>query len=194
MAKVAAPLVAVRWHGRGGQGVVTASHLLAQTALAAGYHFQSSPEYGAERTGAPVIAYTRLSPDPIRERGQITEPDIVVVLDASLLGLVNVADGLRENGTLIVNAQASPKDVRRALSFERGRVFTVDASSIAMATLRRPIPNMPMLGAVVRATGLLSQSRVRDVLQVRLAERFDADTVRANLQAFELGYQGVQEG
>lgn len=194
MVKVAGRTVAVRWHGRGGQGVVTASHLLAQAALAADYHFLSFPEYGAERTGAPVIAYTRLGPEPIREHGQITAPDVVVVVDASLLGAVNVTDGLKEDGILIVNTTASPKDVREMLDFQQGRVFTVDASGIAMATLRRRIPNMPMLGAVIRATGILDRSRVRETLESTLAERFNTETVRANSQAFELGFERVQEG
>ena len=99
-----AQLIEIRWHGRGGQGVVTAGKLLAEMALASGDHFQAFPDYGPERMGAPIRAFTRFSRQPITMHSQIEAPDIVVVLDPTLLKTVPVTEGLKENGTLLINA------------------------------------------------------------------------------------------
>ena len=103
-----AELTEIRWHGRGGQGVVTAGKLLAETAMGAGQYFQAFPDYGPERMGAPIRAFTRLSSKPITIHSQIEEPDVVLVLDPTLLGVVAVAEGLKQDGTLLVNTSMSP--------------------------------------------------------------------------------------
>ena len=124
-------LIEIRWHARGGQGAVTASKLLAEAALEEGKYFQGMPDYGAERMGAPIRAFTRISSEPIVPYCQVTEPDVVVVLDPTLIDIVDLTEGLKKDGTLLVNTTASPDQVRSQLGF-KGKVFTVDATGIAM--------------------------------------------------------------
>jgi pyruvate ferredoxin oxidoreductase gamma subunit len=116
-------LMEIRWHGRGGQGVVTAGKLLAETALETGQYFQAFPDYGPERMGAPIRAFTRLSPKPIRVHSQIDAPKVVLVLDPTLLDQVPVAEGLAEDGVMIVNTAMPPSDVRAITGFATGSVL-----------------------------------------------------------------------
>ncbi|MBI4233767.1 MAG: 2-oxoacid:acceptor oxidoreductase family protein [Chloroflexi bacterium] len=182
----------LRWHGRGGQGVVTASNLLAEAALLDGKYFQSLPEFGAERSGAPLVAYSRLSAKPIVVRGPVAEPHVVVVLDPTLVGRVDVVAGLSPEGFLLVNTPKPPLAVRAMLPGAPAGTYTLDATRIAMETLRRNIPNMPMLGALVRVTGIVSQEAVRKVITQRLGSRLGVQMMQANLVAFERGLQEVQ--
>lgn len=187
-------LVEIRWHGRGGQGVVTAGELLAEAALEEGKYFQAFPEYGAERMGAPIRAFTRISDAPIRQHCQITHPDVVVVLDPSLIGVVKLADGLKEGGALVVNTSASPQETRSKLNLERGRVYTVDATRIALDTMGRNITNTPMVGALLKAAGAVSKETLRHEIQKKLGSKFKAEVVEANLKAFERAYEETREG
>ncbi|MBC8447403.1 MAG: 2-oxoacid:acceptor oxidoreductase family protein, partial [Chloroflexi bacterium] len=157
--------VEIRWHGRGGQGVVTAGKLLAEAALGTGQYFQAFPDYGPERMGAPIRAFTRLSSKPITIHSQIEEPNVVLVLDSSLLRTVRVTDGLQEDGTLLVNTPMSPAEVRKVTGFHTGRVFTVDASHIAIEEMGREITNTPMLGAFARAVGLFNVEDLAEQLR-----------------------------
>ncbi|MGQ9626355.1 MAG: 2-oxoacid:acceptor oxidoreductase family protein [Anaerolineae bacterium] len=184
----------IRWHGRGGQGVVTAGKLLAEAALDSGLYFQAFPDYGAERMGAPIRAYTRISPEPITLHSQIEEPDIVLVLDPTLLGAEDVAEGLKEDGILLVNTSQSPSEVREALNLHTGRVFTVDASHIAIETLGRDITNTPMLGAFAKATGLFSMEDIIEQTRRRLGKTLRKDIVEANIEAIRRATEEVQEG
>ena len=189
-----APLLEIRWHGRGGQGVVTASAMLADAALEEGRYFQAFPEYGAERSGAPVTAYSRVSRNPISVRSQITDPDVVVVIDPTLLGKVDVTSGLKPDGILIVNTSLAPAEVRSRLHFPGGRVVTVDATRIARQTMGRPIPNTPMLGALLCVTRVVSKEAALRAISGRLTARLGQSGVQANIRAFELAYTGIQEG
>jgi pyruvate ferredoxin oxidoreductase gamma subunit len=182
-------LTEIRWHGRGGQGVVTAGRLLAETALGNGQYFQAFPDFGPERMGAPIRAFTRLSSEPITIHAQIEEPDIVLVLDPTLLGVVPVTEGLKKGGTLVVNTSMSPAEVRRATGFESGRVFAVDASRIALDEMGRDITNTPMLGALARATGLF---RIEDLAE-RFSRRLSPELVEANIRALRRAAEQVQE-
>jgi pyruvate ferredoxin oxidoreductase gamma subunit len=134
-------LIEIRWHGRGGQGVVTAGKLLAETALGTGLYFQAFPDFGPERMGAPIRSFTRLSPKPITIHSQIEQPDVVLVLDPTLLGILAVTEGLKEKGTLVVNTSMSPAEVREVTGFHTGQTFTVDASHIAIEEMGRDITN-----------------------------------------------------
>jgi pyruvate ferredoxin oxidoreductase gamma subunit len=189
-----AKLTEIRWHGRGGQGVVTAGKLLAETALGSGQYFQAFPDYGPERMGAPIRAFTRLSSEPIAIHAQIEEPDIVLVLDPTLLGVVPVTEGLKKGGTLVVNTPMSPAEVRRATGFESGRVFAVDASRIALDEMGRDITNTPMLGALARATGLFRIEDLAEQLRDRFSRRISPELVEANLRALRRAAEQVQEG
>jgi len=188
-------LVEVRWHGRGGQGVVTAGKVLAEAALDVGLYFQAFPEYGPERMGAPIQAFTRISDHPVDLHCQIEEPDVVVVLDPTLLGTVNVTEGLKPDGILLVNTTASPAEIREQLNLRTGRVFTVDASRIAIETLGREITNTPMLGALARATGLFDVEAIVEQTRQRFAKKhMKADIVEANVAAIRRAAEEVKEG
>ena len=188
-------LTEIRWHGRGGQGVVTAGKLLAETALGTGQYFQAFPDYGPERMGAPIKAYTRLSAEPIDLHCQIEKPNVVLVLDPTLLGTVPVIEGLKEDGVLLVNTPKSPAEIREITGFKTGRVFTVDASHIAIEEIGREITNTPMIGALARATGFFEL----DDLIVQTRKRFTKlmmkqDIIDSNERAMRRAIEEVQEG
>jgi pyruvate ferredoxin oxidoreductase gamma subunit len=189
-----AELTEIRWHGRGGQGVVTAGELLAETALESGKYFQAFPDYGPERMGAPIRAFTRLSDEPITIHSQIEEPDVVLVLDPTLLGAVQVAEGLKQDGILLVNTTLSPAEVREATGFEAGRVFTVDASHIAIEEMGREITNTPMIGAFARATGTFEIEQLADELRAWFGKKLSPELVEANVRALKRAAEEVEEG
>lgn len=189
-----AQLTEIRWHGRGGQGVVTAGKLLAEAALGTDQFFQAFPDYGPERMGAPIRAFTRLSDEPINIHSQIEEPDVVLVLDPTLLGTVPVTEGLVEDGTLVVNSAQSPEEVRERTGFRTGRVFTVDASHIAIEELGREITNTPMLGAFVEATGLIKMEALTEELRDWFGNRISEEAIEANVRAMKRAAEEVEEG
>jgi pyruvate ferredoxin oxidoreductase gamma subunit len=181
----------IRWHGRGGQGVVTAAKLLAESALEQDKYFQAMPEYGAERMGAPIQAFTRLSSEPISLHCNITNPNIVMVLDQTLLGVINVADGLTDDGVILVNTNCDPKKVRGDLKLTKGKVFTVNATQIALETIGKPIPNTPMLGALIKATGIISLDNVLEHLKKSFGKKFAQEIIDANINAVKRAYEEV---
>jgi pyruvate ferredoxin oxidoreductase gamma subunit len=186
-------LIEIRWHGRGGQGVVTAGKLLAETALGTGLYFQAFPDYGPERMGAPIRAFTRLSPRPITIHAQIEQPDVVLVLDPTLLGTVAVTEGLKDGGTLVVNTAMSPAEVRQATGFHTGQAFTVDASHIAIEEMGRDITNTPMLGAFARATGIFEMEALAGQLRAWFGKKISASAVEANVRAMRRAAQELQQ-
>lgn len=179
-------ILEVRWHGRGGQGAWTASELLARAAIAEGKYIQSFPEFGPERMGAPVTAFTRISTEPIRLHCAVYNPDVVAVLDPTLLKAVKVADGLsEEGGNIIVNSKGSPAEVRKALSTEKGKVWSVPATEIAIKILGTPITNTAMLGAVARVTGIVSLKTVEAMVK----GRFRPDVAEKNFAVVKEAYE-----
>jgi pyruvate ferredoxin oxidoreductase gamma subunit len=189
-----AELTEIRWHGRGGQGVVTAGKLLAETAMGTGQYFQAFPDYGPERMGAPIRAYTRLSSKPITIHSQIEKPDVVLVLDPTLLGVVAVAEGLKEDGTLLVNTSMSPAEVREATGFKTGKVFTVDASHIAIDEMGREITNTPMIGAFASATGIFDTGDLAEQLRAWFGKKISLEMIEANVRALRRAAEEVQQG
>jgi len=188
-------LTEIRWHGRGGQGVVTAGKLLAETALDTGQYFQAFPDYGPERMGAPIKAYTRLSSERIDLHCQIEEPDVVLVLDPTLLGTVPVTEGLQEDGLLLVNTSRSPAEIREITGFKTGKVFTVDASHIAIEEIGREITNTPMIGALARATGIFEVEDLIEQTRKRFTKlMMKQDIIDANVRAMRRAMEEVQEG
>ncbi len=167
-------LVEIRWHGRGGQGAVTSAELLARAAIDEGKYAQAFPSFGPERRGAPVLAFDRISAKkPIRVRAEIREPDVVIVLDSGLLQIVNVTSGLKEKGIIIINTIRPLKDVASELG-TKWQLAVVDATKIARELLGVPIVNTTMLGALIRATGVVSLESLIEPLEGRfgrLAER-----------------------
>ena len=184
----------IRWHGRGGQGAVTAGKLVAETALGADLFFQAFPDYGAERMGAPIRAFTRLSTEPITAHCAILEPNVVVILDPTLLGVVDVTEGLTADGCVIVNTTETPAQVRRKLKMATGTVYTVNASHIAIEELGRDITNTPMLGALCVATGLFSVDSVAEQIEKNFGKKMRKDVVEANIRAVRRAASEVQAG
>ncbi len=185
----------IRWHGRGGQGAVTAAKFLAEVALTKDLYFQAFPEYGAERMGAPIQAFTRLSNEPIYIRSAIEKPDVIVVLDPTLVGTVNILEGLKNNTMILVNTPLSPAEVKKNLELEgkKNRVFTVDATKIALETIGRPIPNTPLVGALVRVTGLFQLEEVIEGLKVSFGKKFSEEVIEGNIAAIRRAYEEVKE-
>jgi len=177
-------LIEIRWHGRGGQGAVTSAELVAQAAISEGKYAQAFPSFGPERRGAPVLAFVRISSqEPIRIRAEITQPDVVVVLDPGLLRIVNVASGLKTNGTVIVNTKKQAEQIRQEFGIN-WRLATIDATSIAREILGVPITNTTMVGALLRATEFVKLESLFEPLRHRfgrLAER--------NIKAMQKAYE-----
>lgn len=175
-------MLEVRWHGRGGQGAVTASKVLAESAMSLGKWIQAFPEYGSERQGAPVKAFTRIADDRIRQHNQVTEPGVVIVLDPTLLDAVDVTEGLSEEGILIINTQASPAEIRDKMKLKGRKLYTVDATGISLKHLGKSIPNTPMIGAFVGVTGMLEPQAVADDFSKKFKDKFKSEIVAGNVQ------------
>ena len=182
-------LIEIRWHGRGGQGAVTSAELMAQAAVSEGKYAQAFPSFGPERRGAPVQAFNRIdNKEPVRIRADITEPDVVVVLDPSLLSIVNVTSGLKEDGMVVINTKKTASKIRSEFGI-KNKVATVNATRIAREQLGVPIVNTTMLGALIKATGAIKKESIHGPLEKRfgrLGER--------NIKAMETAYEEVVLG
>ncbi|TKJ42365.1 pyruvate synthase [candidate division LCP-89 bacterium B3_LCP] len=176
-------MLEIRWHGRGGQGAVTASKVLAESAMSLGKQIQAFPEYGSERQGAPVKAFTRIADQRIRQHNQVTEPDVVIVLDPTLLDAVDVTEGLMENGTLIINTESSPAEIRQQMGLKGRTLYTVDATGISLRNLGKAIPNTPMIGALVGAMKLLDPKLVAEDFRVKFQGKFKDEIIEGNVQS-----------
>ncbi len=185
--------IGIRWHGRGGQGAVTASKILAEAGRFEDKYFLGLPDYGAERAGAAMRSFTTVSTKPIRALCEIAEPDAVVVLDSTLLDEVNVVSGLKEDGVLLVNSTESPANIRSKLGY-KGKIYAVDATSISIKNLGKSIPNIPMLGALARAVEVVSKENLLKMIKESLSGKFKKAVVVGNVKAFEEAYETVQAG
>lgn len=174
----------IRIHGRGGQGAVLASEILAVAAFREGYSVQSFPFFGVERRGAPVTAYTRIDDRPIRIRSNVYEPDHVVVLDASLLRVVNVTEGLRRHGTVLLNAEHRPPNLADA----NMRVAFVNATDIALkhglGSKTAPVVNTAILGAFVRLVRIASLEGLMETIADKVPAAPDRNVAAAR-EAYE---------
>jgi pyruvate ferredoxin oxidoreductase gamma subunit len=184
-------LLEIRWHGRGGQGAVTAAKILAESAILDGKFIQAFPEYGPERAGAPVRSFTRISSTPINTHSQVTDPELVVVLDPTLLEVIDVTEGLVEDGTLIINTNESPKDLRQRLDIKGRKIFTVPATDIAIKELKRNIPNTPMISALVKVTGILDIKTVEKNFKEKYSKKFNPEVIEGNLRAMNTAFEAV---
>lgn len=180
-----ANLQEVRWHGRGGQGAWTASELLAKAAIIEGKYVQSFPEFGPERMGAPLASYTRISNEPIRLHCSIYNPNLVVVLDPTLLRSVDVLAGLTEEGTIVVNTQENPQTLKEKLKITSQKVWTVPATDIAIKILNAPITNTAVLGAATRASSLVNLESIEKAVR----ERFREELAERNIAVIRNAYE-----
>ena len=191
-----AKLTEIRWHGRGGQGAKTAALLFGEAVLGQGKYMQAFPEYGPERMGAPVQSFNRISDEPITLHCHVTNPRIVVVLDPTLIGTVDITQGLPDDGIIIVNTEQPASKFREKLHLNGQSLFTVDASTIARETIGRDIPNTPMMGALVKATGLLDFKEMITDTKSKLEKKFRSkpEVVEGNLKAIQRAYDEVKAG
>ncbi|MDP2859848.1 MAG: 2-oxoacid:acceptor oxidoreductase family protein [Bacillota bacterium] len=188
-------LTEIRWHSRGGQGAKTAAILLAEAASAAGMYVQGFPEYGPERMGAPMLAFNRISGEPISVHSHVEEPGVVMVLDPSLIGKVDVLEGLLEGGIVIINTGMAPEEMRAKMQGSNSyRVCTVDASKIAVDTIGRDIPNTPMMGALMKVAGIMDYAEFVKIIREQLEHKFRSrpEIVQGNVKAIERAYQEVR--
>ncbi|MGB4025481.1 MAG: 2-oxoacid:acceptor oxidoreductase family protein [Bacillota bacterium] len=187
-------LLEIRWHARGGQGAKTASTLLAETSMAAGKYVQGFPEYGPERMGAPMKAYNRIGDIPITIHSNVENPDVVMVLDPTLVGPVDVTEGLKPDGIIIINTTLSPEEAKQKLDRDDIKVATVDASGIAVDCIGRDIPNTPMMGALLKLVEILPFEEFIERMRADLTAKFRGreNIVEGNIKAIRRAYEEVK--
>lgn len=167
-------MIEVRIHGRGGQGNVVAAYLLATAAFTEGWHAQAFPAFGAERRGAPVIAFVRLNDKPIRRRCQVAEPDFLIIQDEALMHVAGITDGLKPTGRILLNSNGDAD----AFAMGSEKLVTLPATQLAQEHLGRPVPNTALLSAFLTLTSLLPRSALGHALE----GRFRGDMLEKNNQ------------
>jgi len=182
----------IRWHGRGGQGAKTAAGMVAEVAIHSGKYGQGAPEYGAEREGAPIKAYTRMSERVIKVHDAIYYPDVVIVLDETLMETEDVADGLSEDGVLLVNTRSTPEEIRQTLGLAGRKVYCIDATRIAIDEIGRPIPNTVMIGALAKVTGLIGKDDINRSIEKKLGKKLSKGVLQGNMRAVERAFEEVR--
>ena len=188
-------LIEIRWHGRGGQGAKTASLLLADAAFNTGKYIQGFPEYGPERMGAPITAYNRISSKPITIHSNIYEPDYVVVVDDTLLESVDVTAGLKSSGAIVFNTTKSAEKLKEELKGYSGSIYTIDARKISEEALGRYFPNTPMLAAIVKVSGIMSDEDLLNDMEGSFKHKFakKPEVIDGNMKALELALEQVKK-
>ena len=188
-------LIEIRWHGRGGQGAKTASLLLADAAFNTGKYIQGFPEYGPERMGSPITAYNRISDTPITIHSNIYEPDYVVVVDDTLLTSVPVTAGLKKDGAIVINTTKTPEQLKEVLKGYEGAVYTIDARKISEETLGKYFPNTPMLAAIVKVAGVMTDEELLEDMKTSFKHKFakKPEVIDGNMKALELSLKEVKK-
>lgn len=190
-----ADMMEIRWHGRGGQGTVTAAKVLADACLSGGRYVQAFPEYGPERSGAPLRAYNRISSKELRMHCPVLKPQVVSIVDATLLDGIDVTEGATKDAVFIVNTSKDPEEIRAKLNAEQGqKVFTLDATKIAIECIGRALPNAAMLGALCKVTNLVSLEKLLDDVRKSFGKKFSQKIIDGNLEATRRGYEEVRGG
>ena len=189
-------MIEIRWHGRGGQGAKTASLLLADAAFNTGKYIQGFPEYGPERMGAPLTAYNRISETPIRIHSNIYEPDYVVVVDDTLIGSVNVTQGLKENGAILINTNKPIDEIKNYFKDYKGKIYTIDASKISRECLKANYPNTAMLSAIVKITGIMTKDELLKDMEESFKHKFarKPEVIAPNMEAVKRAFDEVIGG
>ena len=188
-------LIEIRWHGRGGQGAKTASLLLADAAFNTGKYIQGFPEYGPERMGAPITAYNRISDEPITIHSNIYYPDYVVVVDDTLLASVSVTSGLKKEGAIVINTTKSSEQLKELLKGYEGAIYTIDARKVSEEALGKYFPNTPMLAAIVKVTGIMTDEELLEDMKKSFKHKFakKPEVIEGNMKALELALKEVKK-
>lgn len=185
----------IRWHGRGGQGAKTAALLLADVCFKTGAYVQGFPEYGPERMGAPITAYNRISRTQIRVHSNIYTPDLVVVVDETLLHSVDVTAGLKEEGAIIINTAKPVEEIIPLLNGYKGDVYVVDARTISVETLGKNFPNSPMLAAAVAVSGVMEQDEFIREMKASYEHKFakKPEVIDGNMRALTMTFESLAD-
>jgi pyruvate ferredoxin oxidoreductase gamma subunit len=184
----------IRWHGRAQQGIVTAAKVLGEAALRMGMYVQAFPEFGPERMGAPIKAYNRVSDEPIRLHSQVAHPRIVLVVDPTLIGTVDIREGTPEDAIFIVNTHSPVNEMRNLIGLTNAKteVYTVDASKISIESIGRHIPNTPMLGALAKVSSVVEISALLDDFKENYSKKYSQKVIEGNLVAMRRGFEEVK--
>ena len=183
-------IVEVRWHGRGGQGTVTAAKAFAEAALVSGKFIQAFPDYGPERMGAPIRVYNRVSTEEITIHCPVRTPSVVVVMDPSLLGAVDVLEGSTENAIVIVNTHKTPSELN--MNAGKRKVYTVDATKISLECIGRVMPNTPIMGALVKVTNVITLADIINHVEQSFKKKFSDEIIKGNVDAIKRAYEEVK--
>lgn len=187
--------IEIRWHGRAGQGVVTAAATMADVLSAEkDIYVQAFPEFGAEKRGAPILAFNRISKKPIRTHSQVYYPDIVVVTDPSLLGMVDISSGAKEDAFFLMNTTFDISLIREKLALGERKIYALDAYSIARDVLGRPIPNVPMVAALMKITCLMDLAEFKKKIKISLSKKLRGEVVEKNMKTIDRALEEVEEG
>ena len=179
------------WHGRGGQGVVTANEILAESAIYSGKYVKAFPEFGPERMGAPIRAFARIQDTPIRVHTQVYEPDIVIVIDPTLIGKVDVAKGLKKGGFILANYEGTPAELQKAIG-TTAECHAVKASKIALEEIGKPLVNTAMLGALIKIRPIIPFGEMEDHITDKFTGKLSDKLIVKNLSALKRAYEEVQ--
>lgn len=183
-------LTEIRIHGRGGMGVITAAKIIAEAALSTNKHIQAFPDYGPERSGAPVRAYVKISQNEIKSFAPIKHAEIILVLDPTLM-CDEIIDAVAKNSVLIINTHKSPEQIKKIYNF-KGTIHTIDATGISLDLIKKDIPNTAIIGALIKTTNLFPLSILNKTLEDSLKDKLSKETIKANLEVAERGYNEVK--
>lgn len=187
--------IEIRWHGRAGQGVVTAAVTLADVLSAEkDIYVQAFPEFGAEKRGAPILAFNRISKKPIRTHSQVYYPDIIVVTDPSLLGMVDISSGAKEDAFFLMNTTFDISLIRERMSLGKKKIYSLDAYSIARDELGKAIPNVPMVAALMKIMNLMDLEEFRGKIKISLSKKLRSEVVAMNMKTIDRALKEVKEG
>lgn len=181
----------VRFHGRGGQGAKSASQFLVEAAVSEGKFIQAYPDYGPERSGAPVRTYVRIDTKPIITHEPVTKPKAVVVLDESLIEAVDVCEGLDKDSVLIVNTKKTPAELAQKCGF-KAKIYAIDASLIALKLINRDSPNTALLGALVKVVKAVKLDSMKEAVRQGFLKKLGKSATEHNVQCVEQGYDELK--
>ncbi|MBL7185038.1 MAG: 2-oxoacid:acceptor oxidoreductase family protein [Phycisphaerae bacterium] len=183
----------IRWHGRGGQGTVTGAKSLAEAVQGTGKHVSAFPDYGPERRGAPLRAFDRFSDEKIRIHTPVLEPDVVMIVDPTLIGTKGLLNGVSDKTIFVVNTEKSPAETRKALGLDGQTLYTVPANSISHRLFKREIPNSAMMGAFARACpDVISLEALLEEAKHIFSHMLAPHLVDKNVEAIQCGYDEVE--
>ncbi len=180
----------VRWHGRGGQGTVTGAKTLAEAILNVGKHIQAFPEYGPERRGAPVRVYNRFSSNPIRVHTPVKTPDVIIVVDPTLIGAADLTGGAKDNSIFLINSTEEAPALRKKLGLlPTQKLFIIPATKISVEEIGRALPNVPMLGGFTKAVPMIGIDELMKEIRESFEGKFPEKIIEGNLAATRRGYE-----